>query len=273
MRLHFLLLGPWQSLRRHRKLLLTLVRHDVTSLYSGAAFNLLWAVVTPLVTLSVYSFVFGYILQSSFTRGDSHGGHLVFALGLFNGLIIWDFFSSVVSQSPRAITSKPNYVKKIVFPLEILPLIQVGSSLFQFLLCFVVLFVAVALTGAPSFWRAIFIPCFLIPVLFYAVGFSWFLSSLGVFFRDVANAINPVLQIVWFGSAIFFPISSVPAPFQWIFYMNPIAACIEESRSFAILAQSPDMGIVLIHLVVGWMVACLGLFFFRKTQLSFADVI
>lgn len=266
-------LGPWRSLRRHRKLLYTLVRHDVNAVYSGAVFNLLWAVVTPLVTLSVYSFVFGYILDSSFTRGSSHGGHLSFALGLFNGLIIWDFFSTVVSQSPKAITSKPNYVKKIVFPLEILPIVQVGSGLFQFLLCFIVLLFGIVLSGSSLFWRALLIPCFLIPILFYAVGFSWFLSSLGVFFRDVANAINPLLQIVWFGSAIFFPISSVPAPFQRLFYMNPLAACIEESRRFAILGQPSNLGIVLVHLVVGWLVACFGLFFFRKTQQSFADVI
>jgi lipopolysaccharide transport system permease protein len=252
---------------------MTLVRHDVSALYSGAVLSILWAVVTPLVTLSVYSFVFGYILDSSFTRGGTHGGHFVFALGLFNGLIIWDFFSSVVSQSPRAITSKPNYVKKIVFPVEILPVVQVGSSLFQFLLCFIILLVAIALSGSPFFWRSLLIPCFLVPVLLYAIGFSWFLSSLGVFFRDVANAINPLLQIVWFGSAIFFPIASVPAPFQPFFYMNPLAACIEESRRFAILSQPTNVGVVSLHLLVGWLVACFGLYFFRKTQRSFADVL
>lgn len=267
------LFGPFLSVQRHWKLLATLVRHEVAVAYSGAALNLFWAVVTPLVSLSVYTFVFGSVLNSSFSRGGSNGGHLSFALGLFNGLIIWEFFSSVVSQSTRAITSKPNYVKKIVFPVETLPLVLAGASLFQFLISFLVLFIAVVVFGTHGFWRPLTIPLFLIPVTFYTLGFSWFLSSLGVFFRDVANAIPPLLQLLWFGSAIFFPIESVPLPFKWFFYANPLAVCIEESRSFAILGQAPNLGIMFMHLVVGWLIACLGFLFFRRTQRAFADVI
>ncbi len=273
MRFRIFLSGPIRSLRRHRNLLLTLVQHDVASLYRGAALNLFWAFASPLVTLSVYSFVFGTILKSSFTHGGSEGGSLLFALGLFNGLIIWEFFSSVVSQAPLIVTSKPNYVKKIVFPLEILPVVPIGVGLFQFILSLAILFVAIAVFATTSLWRALFIPFFLIPVVLYAVGLSWILSSLGVFFRDVANAINPLMQLVWFGSAIFFQISSVPSAYQWIFYANPVAACINESRSFAIFGKSPNLELLSSHFAVGWVVACFGFFVFNKSQSSFADVL
>jgi len=267
------LTGPWFSIRRHHNLLQTLVRHEVSSHYSGAVFSLLWALINPLITLSIYTFVFGYVLSSSFIRGSQPNGQFIFALGLFNGLIIWDFFSSVVSQSPASIISRPNYVKKIVFPLEILTPVLIGAGLFQFLLGFAILMIGIMLFGAHSIWRGFAIPLFLLPVSFYAAGFGWFLSSFGVIFRDTVNAINPLLQIAWFGSAIFFPISSVPSPFQWLFYLNPLAACIEECRRFAVLGLSPNLAIVGIHCVGGWIVACFGLFFFRKTKAGFADVI
>jgi lipopolysaccharide transport system permease protein len=273
MRINSFLCGPIRSLQRHRNLTSALVYHDIASIYRGATLNLFWAFASPLVTLTVYSFVFGTILKSSFTQGGSGSGSLLFALGLFNGLIIWEFFSFVVSQSPLIVTSKPNYVKKIVFPLEILPVVPVGVGLFQFFLSLSILLVAIAFFATLSLWRALFIPFFLIPVVFYAAGLSWILASLGVFFRDVANAINPLMQLLWFGSGIFFQISSVPASYQWIFYANPVAACIDQSRLFAIFGSSPNLKLMSTHFVVGWFVACFGFFVFNRSKASFADVL
>jgi lipopolysaccharide transport system permease protein len=264
------LTGPIIGFTSNFSLLQKLVSRDVSQIYRGTILGALWSIATPLVMLGVYTFVFGYIFNASFGRGSSVG-KLGFALGLFNGLIIWEFFSSVISQSPSLIVRKPNFVKKIVFPLQIIPLSQIGVSGFQFLVSWVLLIIAIPFIGQSPL-PALFIPLFLIPITFYMAGLAWFLSSIGVFLRDTANAVTPVITFMLFLSAIFFPIASVPEQFRMFFYLNPVAASIEESRKLAIFGESPDILIIVLHCLAGWLVACVGYSFFCRTKNSFADV-
>jgi lipopolysaccharide transport system permease protein len=273
MRLFAWLLAPLKTTMRHHKLIATLIENETANLYSGTVFSYLWSVVTPLVTLGVYTFVFSGVLKSSFNPSISGSQHAHFALNLFAGLIMWEFASTVISKSPTIITSRPNYVKKIVFPVHILPIVGVGAALIQFLISYGILLASIGIYQPSTAWRAVSVPFFLVPILLYSTGLSWFLSSIGVFFRDIANAINPVLQLLWFSSAIFFPVSSVPSSFQWFFWANPVAACIDQCRKFTLLGESINLHLMVIHLFLGYLVACIGLAFFRKTQPTFADVL
>jgi lipopolysaccharide transport system permease protein len=267
------LVGPARVFWRQRRLTNTLVSHEITSQYSNGIYSLIWAVVTPLATLSVYTFVFGYILKSSFHGMQSGSSPAVYALGLFTGLILWDFFSSVINLSPSVIASKPNYVKKVVFPLEILPVVLACVALFHFLINSAILLLGVLIFGAQPAWRLLVLPVLLTPILFYTLGLSWLLASIGVFYRDLGNAITPLLQLLWFASAIFFPIASVPAQWRWLFYLNPVAAMVDETRQYAILGKSLNGPLIGTHLLIGWLLACAGLYFFRRSKPGFADVL
>lgn len=258
--------------RQHR-LTKTLVNHEIKSQYGNGFYSFIWALVTPLATLSVYTFVFGYILQSSFHGLQTGKNTTNYGLGLFTGLVLWDFFSSVLNLSPSVISGKPNYVKKVVFPLEILPIVLVSIALFHFLINFSILILGVMIFGGQPAWRVLIVPLLLTPILFYTLGFGWFLASIGVFYRDLSNAMTPFLQLLWFASAIFFPIASVPDQWRWLFYLNPVAAMVDASRSFAILGQGIHISIILIHFIVGWLIACIGLYFFQRTKPGFADVL
>jgi lipopolysaccharide transport system permease protein len=267
------LVAPLRVFTREQQLTNSLAIHEIRGKYSSGIYSIIWILATPLVTLSVYTFIFGYVLKSSFHGLQSAKSMGTYGLGLFTGLVLWDFFSSVLSQSPYAITSKPNYVKKIVFPLNILPLVLTSVALFHFLVNFCVLLLGVLLIGTQPAWRIMVIPLLLAPILFYTAGLSWFLASIGVYFRDLGNAIPPFLQLLWFGSAIFFPIESVPAQFRFLFYINPISAMVDTARNYAILGQSLNVPIIFYHLLAGWVTACTGLYFFDKTKAGFADVL
>lgn len=264
--------GPFNMLWWHRSLIMSLASHEIKSQYNNGLYSLLWSVVTPLGTLGIYTFVFGNILKASFYGIQDGETSPSYALGLFMGLVLWSFFSSVINLSPSAITSKPNYVKKVVFPLEILPVILACMSLFHFLINFAILFLGVLLFGSHPAARVMLVPLMLVPILFYSIGVSWLLAAVGVFYRDLSNAITPFMQLLWFASAIFFPIIAVPLQWRWLFYINPVAALVDESRRYVMLGQSLNLPLIVGHLLVGWLIACAGLIFFRKAKPAFADV-
>jgi len=267
------LLAPLRAVGDHQQLIATLVQNEVATIYSGTALSYAWAIVTPLVTVTVYTFIFSGVLKSSFESVTLGGQQINFTISLFAGLVMWEFFSSVIGKSSTIVTSRPNYVKKIVFPVVVLPIVTVGASIVQYLIGYLILLVVFIVVHPAVAWRILFAPFFLVPVILYASGLSWILASIGVFFRDISNAINPILQLLWFASAIFFPISSVPPNLQWIFWVNPIAACIDQCRRFVILGDSISWSLLLAHLLLGYLTACIGLAFFRRTRSSFADVL
>jgi lipopolysaccharide transport system permease protein len=233
--------------------------------------GLSWSFLTPLIMLGVYTLVFGFIFGGSF--GHPGETKAQFALGLFCGLLLWDLIAGSIAGSPGLIVSNPNYVTKVIFPLEILPICSVGAAFFHMLIGFLPLFLFVLIVegGIPP--TALQVIPILIPVILYCLGLTWIFSALGVFLRDIGSLIPPALTIIMFLSAIFFPLSAIPKDFRWIVELNPAAILISMARNALVFGQSLDWATLGIQTALSLAVAILGYALFLKCKPAFADVV
>lgn len=256
------------ALTQHRYLLGQLVMRDVLLRYRGAMFGVLWIFLSPLLMLGIFAFVFGQIFQA---RWPQQPDGLPFWLMLYTGLIVFNLFSEAVSRSPMAVRSFPSYVKKIIFPVEILPLVPLGAGLVHTAFNLLILTLALAWTGHLSAGILLF-PILLLPVLLLAVGLAWFLAAWGVFIKDMNQIVPLVVQMALFLSPVFYPASAVPAMLRPVYDYNPLGAVIEAARA-AILAQPVSWAAWLIALAGGALAALLGYAFFQHSRDEFADAL
>ena len=260
------------SLWRNRQLCLQMTKRDVIGRYKGSVIGVLWSFLNPLFLLLVYSYVFSGIFKTRWwgahTQGNSHYNVL-----LFIGMIIHSFFSETLSRAPSLILSNVSYVKKILFPLEILPVVAIGSALFHaFVSMFVLIFSLLLMNGYLQ-WTALFVPLLILPLLILTLGIAWGLASLGVFLRDVSQPISLIMTVFLFASPVIYPISEVPESIRPWLMLNPLTFIIEQTRSVLIFGKIPDwIGLAnysLVSVVIGW----IGYVWFQKTRKGFADVL
>ncbi len=258
------------SLYANRNLLRSLVIRDIETRYRGTILGFLWAIVYPLMMLAVYALVFGGVYSA---RWESGGDMKDFVLMLYCGLIVHSVFSETLTRSPSAILSNPSYVKKVVFPLELLPFTQLASALFNALvgLSLLCLFLLVQHHAIPL--TVLFVPVVLLPLLVLTAGLAWFLAALGVFFRDVGQMIGVAMSVLLFLSPIFYPATSAPKLAQKLIYLNPLTFPIEELRAVLILGNQPNWLYWGVYFLVAIVVAIVGLWIFQKSRPAFADVI
>jgi lipopolysaccharide transport system permease protein len=258
---------------RQRTLLGQLARRDVEVRYRGSRLGLAWAIINPLLLLAVYTFVFGTIFDASWP-GQEDQGIIDYALIIFCGLVTINLFNEPVTRSTTAIVAVPNYVKKVVFPLELIPISMVGSAMFHFAMSFLVLLVlTLVFAGVPSL-TALAVPIFMLPVVLLGAGFCWFLASLGVFVRDLTYVVQLGVQILLFLTPVFYPDDLVPEALRPILLKaNPMANAVNNMRQ-AMLFHGPIDWVVLgLWIVVSYGVAWLGYRWFVRTKGSFADVL
>jgi lipopolysaccharide transport system permease protein len=263
------------SIWRHRQLLVQMTKREVAGRYRGSALGLAWSFLNPLLMLTVYTFVFSVVFKARWgTPGSGQeGGRALFAVVLFAGMIVHGLFAEVLNRSPALIVGNVNFVKKVVFPLEILPVIAMGAALFHsFVSLIVLLLVYMILHGAPP-WTAIFAPVVIFPLVIFTLGIGWFLASLGVFVRDVGQTTGIITTIMMFLSPVFFPISSLPEAFRPWIMLNPLTFIIEQMRAVLIWGQLPDWPLLGAYALVALFFAWLGFAWFQKTRKGFADVL
>lgn len=261
-----------QSIFCHRSLIKQFTKREILSRYKGSYLGILWSFVTPIMMLVVYTFVFSVVFNARW-GGDTETSKVEFALLLFAGLIIFNIFSEVISRSPSLITSNVNYVKKVVFPLEILPIVSLGSALFHALISLIILVLGIFLTMGVFNWTVILFPLILLPLCLFILGISWFLASLGVYVRDVGQIISVMIPALMFLSPIFYPISSIPEDLQFLYWFNPISYFVEDTRRVIIWGEMPHWEWLAYGFLIGISVAMLGFAWFKKTRKGFADVI
>lgn len=259
------------SLWRHRYLIWQMTKRDVIGRYRGSVMGLFWSFFNPLLLLAVYTFVFSVVFQARW--GVDTGNKMNFAVVLFSGLIVHAFFADCINRAPGLILSNVNYVKKVVFPLEILPWIAMGSALFHAGMSLLVLLGFIAWTNGGFHWTVIFLPVVLSPLLLLTMGASWFLASFGVFVRDVGQAMGLVTMALMFLSPIFYPISSLPEAYRGYLYLNPLTFMIGQTRAVLLMGNLPNWAGLGLYLLISLLVAWLGLFWFQKTRKGFADVL
>ncbi|WP_192384900.1 ABC transporter permease [Mesorhizobium silamurunense] len=257
-------------------LVLSLIRREVAGRYRGSALGLLWSFLNPLFMLAVYTFVFGVVMKSRWTipgqqgATDSTGE---FAVILFCGLIVFQFFAEVVSLSPVLIVGNVNYVKKIVFPIQILPVVSAGAALFHAAVNLVVLLVFAVVVFGSIPPTAVLAPLVFAPLVILVLGIAWILASIGVYFRDMSQIVAPLVTATMFLSPVFFQRTSLPAWLQPWLSVNPLAVPVESFRAVVLFGTQPNWTALGYYTLAAVAIAFIGYQFFQKTRRGFADVL
>lgn len=260
------------SLWRNWNLVWQMGKRDVIGRYRGSILGVFWSFVNPLVMLAVYTIVFGFIFPLRF--GVENSVNLTeFSIILFAGLIIHSFFSECITRAPALIVSNVNYVKKVVFPLEMLPWVNMLAALFHLVMSVFVLLLCYLFSYQEIHWTVIFFPLLILPFMLMIMGISWFLAAFGVFVRDVGQAVGILSTALLFLSPVLYSLESVPEEYRTLFYLNPMTFIIEQTRNVLLQGLSPDWLGLLIYAFLGIVTAWLGLMFFQSTKKGFADVL
>ena len=261
-----------KSFYNYRGLVVRLIRRELESRYKGSLLGILWALLIPILMLSVYTFVFTKVFQSHWAnRPTSVTGE--YSLNLFCGLLLFGIFSDAIVRAPRLILDNASYVKKVLFPLEILPLVTVGTALLNAAIGFIVFFIFYFFVfGLPPL-ISLLLPFVWAPMILFTIGLVWFLSSIGVYFRDIQHIVGVAISLLLFLTPIFYPISALPANAQIIIGLNPLSIVIESSRQILFNNQLPDVFSFLISLLIGLGFFIAGSFWFANTRRGFADVL
>ncbi|MBT8562127.1 ABC transporter permease [Polynucleobacter paneuropaeus] len=260
------------SLIKNRQLIYQMTKREVIGRYKGSVMGLAWSFLNPILMLTIYTFVFSVVFKSRWGISDSDS-KTEFAFILFTGLISFNLLSETINRASSLILININYVKKVVFPLEILPVINFGAALFHFLISFAVLLIAFVLINGYMNWTAILLPIVMLPLAFVILGISWFLASLGVFARDFGQIVGVITTLALFLSPVFYPISAVPERFRDWIYCNPLSFIIEQAREVIVFGVMPNWGGLGLYFILSVAVMMLGFSWFQKTRKGFADVL
>jgi lipopolysaccharide transport system permease protein len=222
--------------------------------------------------LAVYTFVFGVVLRAKWPQAD-HLKTVDFSVVIFAALIVHGLFSDCVNRAPALIVNNSNFVKRVVFPLELLPWTTLAAALFQALVSVLVLLVAVLVINRYINWTVALLPIVLAPLLLITLGISWFLAGLGVFVRDIGQAIGIVSSALLFISPAFFPIEQVPEQFRLVIHLNPLTLPIDQVRQVLIWGTLPDWSRYGEWFVAGLAISWFGFWWFQRARRGFADVL
>ncbi|WDF93388.1 ABC transporter permease [Aeromonas dhakensis] len=259
------------SIYTNRHLIITLIRREVTARYHGSIFGNLWALFTPLFMLAVYTFIFSVVFKARWSGGSDSRSE--FALVLFAGLMVFNLFSECFNRAPRLILDNVNYVKKVVFPLDILPWVALGSAMINLVISFLVwiTFYSIAF-GMPSVTALLF-PVVIFPLALLIMGVSWALAAMGVYLRDLSQLVGVISTILMFLSPIFYPVEALPEEYRHWLNVNPLTPVIAQVRDVLYWGRLPSWELYGATLFVGIAVMYAGFTLFQKTRKGFADVL
>lgn len=260
------------SLWQHRQLIVGMTQREIMGRYKGSVLGLFWSLVQPLFMLTLYTLVFSGVFNARLSTAPTQN-HIEFALSLFVGLILHGFFAEVLGRAPMQIISNTNFVKKIVFPLHILPVISLGAALFQGAVSLGVLLVAILLLRGNLPISVAFLPIVLLPLILITLGLAWLLTSLGVYLRDIGQGIGMLMTVLLFASPVFYPLSALPPALQELLLLNPLTVAIEETRRILMEGQAPQWDTLGIYSIAGLLIAWAGYAWFQKTRRGFANVL
>jgi lipopolysaccharide transport system permease protein len=255
----------------HRGLIFQLAKRDVLSRYRGSMLGIVWPLLHPMVMLAIYTFIFSVVFRARWSAEGQETG-LEFATILFCGMIVFGIFAEYVARAPQLVVAQPNFVKKVVFPLEILPWVPLLSALFHAALnalVLIVLLVATRTLHPTILWS----PLVLLPYVMLCLGMGLFLAAFGVFVRDVAHIMGVVITALMFLSPLFYPASAIPEPLRTILNGNPLVFPIEQVRGLVIWGRHPDWPGLLVYSTISAGVLALGFALFQRARSRFADVL
>src|ERR1700722_15185816 len=260
------------DLARSRYLIRQFLQRDISGRYRGTFFGLFWSFLSPLLMLAVYVFVFGFIFKSRFGI-EKNESTFDYGLALFCGLNFFNLFAEVVLRSPTLVLQYPNFVKKVVFPLEILPVVATGTGIFHCLIAFLPLAIGLSISRHEVPFTVLYLFIFLVPLSLLTCGASWIFAATGVFFRDIQPVLTAAITILMFMSAIFFPLQAVPENWRGLIGINPMVHLIDSGRAAIVWGMTPDWLTYSLLVSGSLAVFLLGYFVFDRSKSAFADVI
>lgn len=259
------------GLLAHRQLVFAMTSREISARYKGSWLGIFWSLLTPILLLLVYTFVFGVIFQARWPQ--SHGVDENFTAMLFCGIIVHGVFAEVLTRAPKLIIENTNYVKRVIFPLEILSWISVLAALFHFLIAFVILVAFVVFYGNGITWLVLWLPVWMVGITLLMVGVAWFFSALGVYLRDLGYVAGFLAMVLIFLSPVFYPASAVPEGFAKVMTINPLTFYIESLRDLVVLGRLPEAAACIKAGVIALATFILGYAFFQRVRPGFADVL
>jgi lipopolysaccharide transport system permease protein len=260
-----------KSLLRDRDLIWELVKRDFIGRYKGSVLGVAWSLFHPILMLVIYTLVFSVAFKARWGVGDE--SKVAFALVLFSGMIVHGFMAECLNRAPTLIISHPNYVKKVVFPLEILAWVVLISAGLHFLVSLGILILFCILSGVPIYLGAFLIPILLLPLVLITLGLTWLLASLGVYLRDLSQGMGVISTVLLFLSPVFYPLDALPRDFQALIGLNPLTVPITQFRSAMLWGTQVAWSDWATSLSTGAAVSYIGFWWFQKTRRGFADVI
>jgi len=264
---HALCNALWQN----RNLMHALVKREIIGRYRGSFMGLLWSLFNPILMLTVYTFMFSVVFKSRWNGGSDSKAE--FALVLFAGMIVFNIFAESITRAPSCIFNNANYVKKVIFLLEILPCVALGSSLFHAAISLAVWLAAYILTFGTLQPTALLLPLILLPVILISMGASWILAALGVYLRDIAQVVGILITALMFLSPIFYPVSALPDAYRPLMLLNPLTPGIEQTRDILFWGHLPEWPMYCLSLIIGLVLTWIGFAGFQKMRKGFADVL
>lgn len=262
----------FSTLLSHKYLFLQMLKRDIQGRYRGSQLGFLWAFAYPVLMLLVYTFVFGMVMRVKW--GVEGQDNIDFGLILFAGLLCHSLVAEVMVGAVGLITGNSQYVKKVVFPLEILSLVSLCNAFFHMILGLGILIVIFLISGNTLHWTVLLAPVVLAPLVIFLLGMSWFISVLGVYVRDLSQFMGVLMTMLLFLGPIVYPFSSVPDAMKpWVLWLNPLTIVVEQLRAVVLFGQLPNWSQLGIYTLFALLMFFVGAWFFSRTRDGFADVI
>jgi lipopolysaccharide transport system permease protein len=260
----------WGRVWARRDVFWELTKRDIAGRYSGSFLGLLWSFLNPLLMLAVYTLAFRQFLGMRWPNMETGAD---FSLMIFTGMIVHTLMAECVARAPTSIVANVNLVKRVVFPVALLPCVTVVSSLFNAMLSMVVLLLFVLMSRHSLPLSLLYLPCLFAPYALLLCGVSWFMASLGVFVRDIAQLAGIITTMMMFLSPVFYPATSLHEPYRtWLLY-NPLTLVIEQTRKVVLFGGAPNWHALGLYALAAVAVLLVGYGWFRRTQDGFADVL
>ncbi|KDA53094.1 hypothetical protein EG19_07770 [Thermoanaerobaculum aquaticum] len=269
-------LTPWQVLRnlwRYRQLIYQLTVREIRQRTRGSFLDLLWFVLTPLLVMTVYTLAFSWVLKVRWDSAGTPGAPGSYALILFSGLIPFNVLADIFARGPTLVLREPGFVKRVRFPLEVLPVVAVAATLFQSLVYALVLLAADLLLRNQVSSTVLLLPMTYIPLVLLSLAIGWFLGSVGVYVRDIGAFSGLLPQLLFFLTPIAFPLSAVPESLRVVFLMNPLTTIVEDFRGVILFGKALPWGRWVVLTGSSAVFAWLGYVWFAKTKKGFAEVL
>lgn len=264
--------NSWNALWHYRHLLWQFTKRQIEGRHKGSLLGFGWSVLNPLLMLAIYTFVFSVIFPGHFANRPDDGP-IAYAFTIFLGLCFYHLFVDSFAPAPSVIVTNPNFVKKVVFPLEILPAAAVGAAVFHFLVVLALFFAGAFATGIPIGWTALWLPLIVLPLIMLSLGTCWLLAALGVFLRDLQQLVTFAALVLMWASAIFFSPAKIPVPVWRFLKFNPLLQAIDLARNTVLWGESPSPKALLYLYLSSLVMLAFGYWVFRKARPAFADVL